>query len=128
MVSPPSDPVPSLREARDLWSRLSRQHVSFGQGCVCGFGGLTVSMSDFELDIVEFVMNDAVRAERQDVVAALQTERPGGPRIAELLAVLESLAVSEAGTSTAAFISERVLRTLQSIEASHRRGFVCSAL
>ena len=74
MMSPASDPVPALREARDLWSRLARQHVSFGQGCACGFGGLTVSMSDFEQDIVEFVMNDAVRDGRKDVVAALRTE------------------------------------------------------
>ena len=43
---------PRATRLGQLWSRLAAQHVTLGAGCGCMTGGVSVSLEDFELDIV----------------------------------------------------------------------------
>jgi hypothetical protein len=53
-----------------LWSRISRQHLSSGQGCACGFGGgLILQGASFELDIIEFVLGEAQKHRHTEVAS-----------------------------------------------------------
>jgi hypothetical protein len=120
------------RRASDLtqmWGRLSSQHLSGGQGCGCSFGGLMFQASDFELDIVEFVIGDASKAGLPGVETYINSIAKRGPDRYSLRALLKALEEGDSRSASEAetdFIIERLNTTLSNIEQAHSKGrFVC---
>ena len=68
-----STAVADPRAARlaQLWSRLAAQHVTLGAGCGCMTGGVSVSLEDFELDIVDYLWAESERLGVAPVVSFL---------------------------------------------------------
>ena len=119
------------RVLAEQWRRVGRQHLSAGQGCGCGFGGLILQAADFELDIVEFLLRDAARAgatRLADFVVAAAARGPDRASLSALLTAIETAPDDElAGSGGLDFALDRLAATLGSIEASHRGGrFVCT--
>jgi hypothetical protein len=113
-------------DLKALWSRVSRQHLSGGQGCGCGFGGLILMASDFELDIVEFLLHEAAQHGAVHVAAFVKDHAARGPDRYSLTALLEALATTrdaaliEAGDLD--FAVSRLRQTLTNIESAHRKS------
>lgn len=120
---------PKALELTDVWSRLSRQHLSGGQGCGCSFGGLMFQASDFELDIVEFVVGGADTSGLPGVGAYIDDVAKRGPDRYSLPALLKALAEGDyrgAGEAEIDFTLDRLGSTLSNIEKAHSRGrFAC---
>jgi hypothetical protein len=119
-------------EARDLaslWGRISRQHLTAGQGCACGFGGMMLQASDFELDIVEFVINDARKAGLSGVETFIDTVAKRGPDKYSLPALFDAIAKDsplQPGGGEVDFALGRLRTTLTSIENAHNTArFAC---
>lgn len=119
-------------EARDLaslWSRISRQHLTAGQGCACGFGGMMLQAADFELDIVEFVINDARKAGLSGVEIFIDKVARRGPDKYSLPALLDAIAADsplQPAGDALDFALGRLRTTLTSIENAHNNArFVC---
>jgi hypothetical protein len=113
----------------DIWSRVSRQHMSAAAGCSCGFGGFVVSAADFELDIVEFVIAEAETAGHPAVapfIAAVAGRGPDRYNLAALLAALKREPPAGAEAKDLDFVLERLSTTLSSMDRNHARNrFVC---
>lgn len=110
------------RRLRDLWDSLSRQHVSMAAGCSCGIGGITVLLQDFEQDIVDYLLGQAEKTGRADIIAFLNRHalRDGLWHIGLLLdAVIEGHAGSGAPETIAAILLQRLGRTLGSFAKLH---------
>ena len=110
---------PRAARLAHLWSRLAAQHITLGAGCGCMVGGVSVSLEDFELDIVDYLWAEGERLGETVVVAFLlepgpidQQDRP----VANLLARLES---GEAGAAVADWLLSRLARTLDSFAKLH---------
>lgn len=120
----------SVDELKTLWSRVARQHLSGGQGCGCSFGGLILQASDFEIDIVEFLLHDAAKRNARHIPAIVQTAARGPdryslPALLETLATTRDAALIESGELD--FAIDRLSRTLTNIEAAHRKSrFACN--
>ena len=122
----------AARDLAALWQRIGSQHIG-AQGCAaCGFGGMMFQASDFELDIVEFVIGDARKAKRPDVETYIDRVAKRGPDRYSLPALLEAIATECDGAarddpdSIRDFILARLRTTLTSIEAAHNSArFVC---
>lgn len=118
----------SARDLADLWQRIGSQHIG-AQGCAaCGFGGMMFQASDFELDIVEFVIGDARKAKRPDIEAYIDRVAKRGPDRYSLPALLDAIATERDGAAPddLDFILARLRTTLTSIEAAHNSArFVC---
>jgi len=118
-------------ELKAVWSRVSRQHLSAGTGCGCSFGGLILQASDFELDIVEFLLHDAAKAEAVHIAAFVEHSAARGPDRYSLPALLEALATTEDTTMVESgdldFALSRLSLTLTNIESAHRKSrFSCN--
>ncbi|MDB5508732.1 MAG: hypothetical protein JWL93_1201 [Hyphomicrobiales bacterium] len=113
----------------ELWGRLSRQHLTGGQGCGCSFGGLMFQASDFELDIVEFVIAGAEQAHLPGAVVFVDAVSRRGPDRYSLPALLKALAEGDHRAATPAEIDcviERLNVTLSNIDRAHAKGrFAC---
>jgi hypothetical protein len=60
-------------QLQDLWCSLSLRHISLEGGrCSCGREHVTLRLTDFEEDIGDYLYDDAVRAQRQDINAFLR--------------------------------------------------------
>jgi hypothetical protein len=132
MLAAMLNPEQRRGEARDLaslWSRISRQHLSAGQGCSCGFGGMMLQASDFELDIVEFVINDARKAGLSGVEVFIDSVAKRGADQYSLPALLDAIAKDsplQPGGEEVDFALGRLRTTLTSIEDAHNSArFVC---
>lgn len=118
------------RELAAMWRRIGSQHLSSMQGCSCGFGGLMIQASDFEIDIVEFVIGDAHKAGLPDVEAYINAVSRRGEDRYSLLALLSEIEKPRNHTPAKPeeldFILTRLRTTLSSIEAAHNGpGFIC---
>lgn len=106
------------RELLDIWDRLARQHVALAGSCACSVGGVTLQLQDFEQDIVDYLLGQAERNARADVVALLR-ERGGAEdgkwSIGALLASLAGAPGNDAG----AFLVARLGKTLRSFAKLH---------
>ncbi len=122
-----SEPAPlAIEDLRELWRRLSRQHITLGASCTCAIG-LSISIEDFEQDICDFLEADATRAGRMDVVDALNRLRPAGQNEPLTLLQLMDGLVLHGDASLLAFLTPRLNVSLGSIETAHRRmSFRCS--
>jgi len=61
------------RHLLSLWETLSRQHISMAAGCACGAGGVTLLLEDFEQDIADYLLGEAERNKRLEVIVFLRT-------------------------------------------------------
>jgi hypothetical protein len=119
------------QEIGDMWRRVSRQHLSSGQGCACGFGGgLMLQGAAFELDIVEFLLDEAKQAGHADIEAFVDGNAKRGVDNFSLSALIEALGRTNATDSLSdvsrAFALQRLKKTLGSMDAAHARGrFAC---
>ena len=128
------DPVgrrQQVDELKAVWSRLSRQHLSGGQGCGCSFGGLILQASDFELDIVEFMLHDAATKGAVHVAPFVTSAAGRGPDRYSLRALFDALATTEDSALIQSgdlnFIIARLARILANIENAHRKSrFFCN--
>lgn len=113
------------------WRRISRQHLTSGQGCACGFGGgLMLQGAAFELDIVEFLIEDARKAGHVGLEAFIDAVAKRGPDQYSLPALVDALGRGDAGQALGegerAFALERLGATLGSIDSAHSGGrFAC---
>lgn len=108
---------------REVWERLGRTHMMAGGGCACGVEGVVVALEDFEQDIADYLHAESERLGRPDVGAYIE----GQGREGELWSIprlLNSIGTSHeaAQADVAAFILERLGRTLQSFEKLHGAG------
>jgi len=113
------------RELADIWSTQSRRHVSMGVACGCGMGGLTLQLAAYEQDIVDYVLADAEKQGRADVIAFLDEhgrEDDEAPwRLLPLLAAIDEQAQAGSGDpEVRQFVLTRLGRTLRSFADMHR--------
>lgn len=115
--------LPAAEEARalaTLWSSMARRHVSMGSACSCGIGGVTLQLQSYEQDIVDYVVAEAEKRQRPDVLDFLErqarADADSGWKIPLLLTHLEAAGVE---SDIAQFILERLGRTLHSFAEMH---------
>ena len=118
------------RDLAEMWSHVSRQHVAAGAGCSCGMGGLFLQASDFESDIVDFVMEAARKAGRRDLQAFIEAVAARGADRYSLNALLNAVARADHALDPSAedmeFALQRLGQTLSSMDASHSPSrFAC---
>jgi hypothetical protein len=115
-----------------LWSALSMQHVALGAACACGMGGISLRLDDFELDIVDYLEDAAMRSGIAEVVScftARQTQRsqsrplgrPGRVPARPLVDLLEDLHNGRLGAAVAQWVLPKIETTLRSYEEQHGR-------
>jgi hypothetical protein len=112
-----------VRELATLWSTVSRRHVSLGAACSCGMGGVTLHLQSYEQDIIDFVVADAEKMGRPDVLAFLERyarkDEQSDWSIPVLLTALEQNAEAEADNAgIRQFVLERLSRTLRSFSTN----------
>ena len=113
-----------------LWSRISRQHLSSGQGCACGFGGgLILQGASFELDIIEFVLEDAKKQGFHQIGPFIDATCKRGPDRYSLPDLLDAVATPHASAQISAkelnFILTKLAMVLSSMDEAHNRRFAC---
>jgi hypothetical protein len=111
-------------ELLDIWQRVSSRHVSLGTSCACGIGGVTLQLQDFEQDIVDFVLGQAERNKRVDVIAYLKNnafDPQGGRGNVGLLLTNLSSAQDERDVQPdiPAFVLDKLGKTLRSFARLH---------
>ncbi len=125
----PRDRCRQAAELQETWRRVSSQHLSGGQGCGCSFGGLMLQASDFELDIVEFVISEARKLGAPGAEIYIDAVAKRGPDRYSLPALLKSIEAGEFGSASEHDIDvvlERLNHTLTAMEQAHSRGrFAC---
>ncbi len=114
-----------------LWSRISRQHLSSGQGCACGFGGgLILQGASFELDIIEFVVDEAKKHGHVDLERFVDAVSKRGPERYSLLDLLEAIGKThselEQQPSQLDFILTKIKDVLEGMDAAHSGRFACA--
>ena len=115
----------------EMWRRVSRQHLSSGQGCACGFGGgLMLQGAAFELDIVEFLIDDARKAGLGGVETFIDAVAKRGVDQYSLIALIDRLGRVDPAKSLTiierAFAIDRLRTTLGSMDSAHTGGrFAC---
>ena len=120
----------AAREIGDMWRRISRRHLTSGQGCACGFGGgLMLQGADFELDIVEFLIEDARKAGRPKIEPFIDRVAKRGPDTYSLSALIEAAGgerLDGLDEDEATFVIVALRKTLGSMDSAHSAGrFAC---
>lgn len=102
-----------------LWSRLAAQHVTLGAGCGCMTGGVSVSLEDFELDIVDYLWAESERLGQTVVEAFLLQPGPINQQVKPVMSLLTRLEEDEADEAVADWLLTRLARTLDSFARLH---------
>ncbi len=102
-----------------LWSRLAAQHVTLGAGCGCMVGGVSVSLEDFELDIVDYLWAESERLGQAVVEAFLLQPGPINQQVKPVMSLLTRLEEGEADEAVADWLLTRLARTLDSFARLH---------
>jgi len=117
------------RDLVEIWGRVASQHMTGGQGCSCSFGGLSFQASDFELDIVEFVIGEAHKAslpKAEIYIDAIAKRGPDRYSLPALLKALETGEYREASDAEIDVVLASLNITLSAIEKAHSIGrFAC---
>jgi hypothetical protein len=123
ITKPSDDLLEEARQLLEMWSSVSRQHVSIAGGCACGVGGVTLLLEDFEQDIIDFLTGQAERAKRTDVAEFLAAHAVDGATgrwsVGALLARLGDAGSAAAAGDVPAFLLERLGKTLRSFARLH---------
>ena len=120
----PGSAANDAQELLDIWQRLSSQHVALATGCACGIGGVTLRLQDFEQDIADYLLAQAERGQRADIVAFLRRhgfdEAAGIWRLDALLGALSDAAPgAHAEPEASDFLLSRLGKTLRSFAKLH---------
>lgn len=110
---------PRAERLANLWSRLSAQHVTLGAGCGCMTGGVSVSLEDFELDIVDYLWAESERLGQTVVEAFLLQPGPINQQVKPVMSLLTRLEEDEADEAVADWLLTRLTRTLDSFARLH---------
>lgn len=112
----------AARDLLDTWERLASTHKVLGGSCSCGAHGLVVHLSDFEQDIGDHLRGQGEQHQRRDVLRLLETHArvEGRWSIAGFLETMADASIPMDGAA-AAFVLERLPRTVLSFEDLHRR-------
>ena len=110
---------PRAERLAHLWSRLAAQHVTLGAGCGCMTGGVSVSLEDFELDIVDYLWAESERLGQADVVAFLLAPGPIHEQTRPVMLLLDRLEHGESDEAVADWLLSRLARTLDSFARLH---------
>ena len=110
---------PRAERLAHLWSRLSAQHVTLGAGCGCMVGGISVSLEDFELDIVDYLWAEGERLGETVVVDFLLGPGPIDQQVKPVATLLARLEDDEAEAAVADWLLTRLARTLDSFAKLH---------
>lgn len=110
----------------DTWSALSMQHVALGVGCGCGMGGISLRLDDFELDIVDYLIDAGVRSGVPEVAAFFtalqQSAQQGsamGSRPEPLRRLLDQARRARLPRAVTDWLLPKVERTLRSYAELH---------
>jgi hypothetical protein len=111
-------------ELLDVWQRVSSRHVSLGTSCACGIGGVTLQLQDFEQDIIDFLLGQAERNKRSDVIEYLRHSafdaQSGRGSVALLLSQLSDFdAEDDREPDIPTFVLDRLGQTLRSFARLH---------
>ena len=111
-------------ELLDIWQRVSSRHVSLGTSCACGTGGVTLQLRDFEQDIVDFLLGQAERNKRVDVIVYLRGNafdaQSDQGNVGLLLTNLSGAHTeSDTHSDIPTFVLERLGKTLRSFARLH---------
>lgn len=115
------------RHLLSLWETLSRQHISMAAGCACGAGGVTLLLEDFEQDIADYLLGEAERNKRVEVIAFLRAQAfMEDTQLWSLSHLLKGL-IDDAGTvqpstEVSSGLLKRLGRTLSSFAKLHGSG------
>ena len=103
----------------DLWGRLSMQHVALGAACGCGVGGISLRLDDFELDIVGYLEDAALRSDVDEVTAFFEamSRRPARPR--PLVSLLKESQRDQLPDAVVEWLLPKIERTLRSFADLH---------
>lgn len=110
---------PRAERLANLWSRLSAQHVTLGAGCGCMVGGVSVSLEDFELDIVDYLWAESERLGVTAVVDFLLAPGPIAEQAKPVMTLLTRLEGGDADEAVADWLLTRLARTLESFARLH---------
>ena len=110
---------PRATRLGQLWSRLAAQHVTLGAGCGCMTGGVSVSLEDFELDIVDYLWAESERLGQADVVTFLLAPGPIHEQTKPVMLLLERLEQGTSDEAVADWLLSRLARTLDSFARLH---------
>ena len=110
---------PRAERLAHLWSRLAAQHVTLGAGCGCMTGGVSVSLEDFELDIVDYLWAESERLGVAPVVAFLLAPGAINEQVKPVMLLLTRLENGEADEAVADWLLTRLARTLDSFARLH---------
>lgn len=110
---------PRAARLAQLWSRLAAQHVTLGAGCGCMVGGISVSLEDFELDIVDYLWAESERLGQAVVEAFLLQPGPINQQVKPVMSLLTRLEADEADEAVADWLLTRLARTLDSFARLH---------
>lgn len=111
---------PELSQAADLaalWHRLSTQHIALG--CSCSFGGLSVTLEDFERDIADYLWAESERAGRADVARFLLAPGPIASQDQAIRGILARLQDGQAEAAVSAWLLARLGRSIASYAELH---------
>lgn len=110
---------PRAARLAQLWSRLSAQHVTLGAGCGCMVGGVSVSLEDFELDIVDYLWAESERLGETEVVVYLLEPGPIEQQRKPVMNLLNRLEEGDVDERVADWLLTRLARTLDSFARLH---------
>lgn len=105
-----------------LWSELSIRHVALGMSCGCGAGGISLRLEDFELDIVDYLEDAALRSDLPAVVAYFRSRQAAGWPPSPLRVLLQQASEGELSEAVSDWVLPRVEKTLVSFKALHGGG------
>ena len=110
---------PRATRLAQLWSRMAAQHVTLGAGCGCMTGGVSVSLEDFELDIVDYLWSESERLGVAEVEGFLLAPGPINEQAKPVMGLLTRLEDGEADEAVADWLLTRLTRTLESFARLH---------
>ena len=110
---------PRAARLAQLWSRLAAQHVTLGAGCGCMVGGVSVSLEDFELDIVDYLWAESERLGQAVVEAFLLQPGPINQQVKPGMSLRTRREEGEADEAVADWLLTRLARTLDSFARLH---------
>lgn len=105
-----------------LWSELAIRHVALGMSCGCGAGGISLRLEDFELDIVDYLEDAALRSDLPAVAAYFRSQQAAGWPPSPLLVLLQQASEGELPAPVCDWVLPRIDKTLTSFKALHGGG------
>lgn len=102
-----------------LWSDLSMRHVALSGACACGTGGISLRLDDFELDIVGYLEDAALRSGVPVLVGFFGELSHAEARPQPLRQLLEDASEGRLPEEVTEWLLPKVEKTLRSFAELH---------